>query len=104
MRRTVVVILAVAAGAAIAYGLFTRWLATPLATGNAPVQFEIPPGQPLAVTARELESRGWLDRPRWLVLYARATGADARIRAGEYEIAPGTTPRVLLALFESGRV
>jgi UPF0755 protein len=32
------------------------------------------------------------------------TGADARIKAGEYAIAPGTTPRGLLALFESGAV
>ena len=51
---------------------------------NRPQQFEIPPGQPLAATAGELEKRGWLDRPRWLVAYARLTGADARVRAGEY--------------------
>jgi len=105
MRRTLLFALViVAAGAAVTYGLFTRWLATPLATGNAPVQFEIPTGQALAVTARQLESHGWLARPRWLVAYARATGADSRIRAGEYEIQPGTTPRQLLALFESGKV
>jgi UPF0755 protein len=45
-----------------------------------------------------------LEHPRWLQLYARATGADARIKAGEYSVAPGTTPRSLLALFESGAV
>jgi UPF0755 protein len=32
------------------------------------------------------------------------TGADARVRAGEYAITPGTTPRRLLELFESGNV
>jgi UPF0755 protein len=37
-------------------------------------------------------------------LYARATGADARIRAGEYAVPAGTTPRSLLALLESGAV
>jgi peptidoglycan lytic transglycosylase G len=105
MRRGLLVALVIiAAGAAVTYGLFTRWLATPLATGDAPVQFEIPSGQPLAVTARQLESHGWLARPRWFVAYARMTGADARVRAGEYEISPGTSPRQLLALFESGKV
>jgi UPF0755 protein len=40
----------------------------------------------------------------WLIAYARVTGADARVRAGEYSIEPGTTPDRLLALFESGKV
>ena len=45
-----------------------------------------------------------LTHPRWLQAYARATGADARIKAGEYAIEPGTTPRTLLVLLESGKV
>jgi UPF0755 protein len=92
---------AVAAGAAaVAFG---RWLDRPLAI-EAPLAIDIPRGQPLAVTARALAERGALDHPRWLQAYARYTGADERVRAGEYSVPPGTTPRTLLELFESGDV
>ena len=87
-----------------AWTTFARWLDAPLTVGAAPLTLEIPRGQPLAATARYLAGRGVLEHPRWLLLYARATGADARIRAGEYEVAAGTTPRSLLALLESGKV
>jgi UPF0755 protein len=103
LRWTLVALLILIAGVFAANGVFQRWLSTPLALQHAEA-FEIPPGQPLAATARALETRGWLDRPGWLVAYARVMGADARVRAGEYEITPGTTPRQLLELFESGKV
>jgi UPF0755 protein len=105
MRRVLAALLVVVlAAAAVAYVSFNRWLDAPLAIGAESVLYEVPPGQPLVTTARELEARGWLSRPRWLAAYGRLTGADARVRAGEYAIAPGTTPRELLELFESGHV
>lgn len=93
-------ILAVAAG----YVAFDRWLDRPLAIGEAALTIDVPSGQPFAATARDLAARGVLDHPDWLRAYARLTGADARVKAGEYEIAPGTTPRELLRLLESGAV
>jgi UPF0755 protein len=87
-----------------AWLMLERWLSAPLAIGAEPVRIDIPRGQPLARTVRELEQRGVLDHARLLALYARLTGADARMRAGEYDIPAGTTPRSLLALFESGAV
>ena len=108
LRRAGIALLALAGLKALVvlagYGVLQRWLDTPLAVGAAPLEIEIPRGQPLAVTARQLAERGVLDHPRWLQLYARATGADARIRAGEYSVPAGTTPRSLLALLESGAV
>ncbi len=83
---------------------FEHWLSAPLDIGAQPTRIEIPRGQPLAQTARDLERRGILRHARWLAAYAAVTGADARIRAGEYDVPPGTTPRSLLALFESGSV
>jgi UPF0755 protein len=102
----VALVLSLAAGLAVAgsYRIFTRWLNTPLAIGEAPLVVEIPRGQPLAATASELAARGALEHPRWLAAYASYTGVDARMRAGEYSVAPGTTPRELLRLFESGAV
>ncbi len=98
--------LVLAGGLALIAGwlAFDRWLSSPLAVGDAPVRIEIPRGQPLARTARELEQRGVLKHARWLSAYAGFTGADAKVRAGEYDIPAGTTPRTLLDLFVSGAV
>jgi UPF0755 protein len=108
LRRAGIALLALAGlallGVLAAHGALQRWLDAPLAVGAAAIVVEIPRGQPLAVTARQLAERGVLEHPRWLQLYARSTGADARIKAGEYAIPPGATPRSLLALFESGAV
>jgi UPF0755 protein len=105
LRRAALALLVVAALAVlVAYGQLQRWLDAPLAVEGAAASIEIPRGQPLVTTARELAARGVLTHPRWLQAYARATGADARIKAGEYAIEPGTTPRTLLVLLESGKV
>ena len=93
-----------ALGAIVAYGRFQHWLDAPLTIGETPLEIDIPRGQPLSATARDLEARGVLEHPRWLQAYARLTGADARIKAGEYALPPGSTPRSVLALFESGAV
>jgi len=103
--KLVALLLAAGALAAVAgFVAFGNWLDRPLAVGEAPITVDVPSGQPFAATARELAARGVLDHPDWLRAYARLTGADARVKAGEYEIAPGTTPRELLRLFESGVV
>lgn len=40
---------------------------------------------------------------RYLIAWARFEGTDARIKAGDFDIAPGTTGLQLLALFVEGR-
>jgi len=105
LRHAALALLTAAAlAAAAAYGVFARWLDAPLAIGAAPLAIEVPRGQSLAAIARQLTARGVLEHPRWLEAYARYTGADARIKAGEYALEPGTTPRGLLRLLESGAV
>ena len=105
MKRALLVMLVlVSLATAAAVVGFRNWLARPLATGDTAVEIEIPRGQPLGATARALAERGWLDHPRLLVAYARLTGADERVRAGEYRIEPGTTPAALLRQFASGQV
>lgn len=86
------------------YIVVSRWLDQPLDTGGADVTVEVPRGQPFSATADDLASRGLLDHPDWLTAYARMTGADGRVRAGEYAVPPGTTPRSLLRLLQSGVV
>lgn len=103
-RVAAVVALAVVLSGVAGWIAFDRWRNAPLAIGAEAVRIEIPKGQALAVTARKLAEQGVLEHPRWLILYARATGADARVRAGEYELTPGATPITLLELLQSGRV
>jgi len=70
----------------------------------APLTFKVPAGSRLARVAETLAARGVLARPRALVLYARWKGTASAIKAGEYEIEPGATPRDLLDKLVSGQV
>lgn len=103
--RLLLVLAVAGALAAAAGGFYVRkWLDEPLAIGAAPVTVDVAPGQSLTAVANDLGKRGLLTNPRWLALYAKWTGADSRMRAGEYALQPGTTPRTLLTLFVSGAV
>ncbi len=57
-----------------------------------------------AASPRDLAERGLLDKPWLLAAYARATGEATRIRAGEYQLAAGTTPLTLLEKLVAGEV
>ncbi len=81
-----------------------RWLDTPVVIDDGSHRIEVPLGQPFSRTAQDLAARGFIDHPRLFAAYARLHGTDARVRAGEYEIPPATSPRQLLALLESGAV
>ena len=93
--------LAAAAGAEIWLNL--RSLDEPLRVA-APLTFKIPAGSRLSRVAADLAARGVLARPRALVLYARWKGNASAIKAGEYEIEPGATPRKLLDKLVTGQV
>ena len=68
------------------------------------VVYRVPPGASLARVAADLHRRGWLGAPRAWELYARWRGEAATLRAGEYELRPGMTPRSLLGTFVKGDV
>ena len=78
-------------------------LDAPLAL-QAPLRFKVAGGTSFARLAGELASRGIVTHPRAWVWYARWTGTAAAIKAGEYEIAPGATPRSLLSKMIRGEV
>jgi UPF0755 protein len=81
-----------------------RWLDAPLQIEPPGYTIQIPRGEALAVTARRLQAAGVLEHPRWLVAWARLTGADQRVRAGEYLLPPASTPRSMLEQFAAGAV
>ena len=109
MRKAIWIVLGVlvllGASAAALSALAWRDLNAPLSI--APQEGEwlrIPSGTPFHRVAAELGARGLLDKPWLLRWYAGATGDAKRVRAGEYQLSPGTTPVTLLAKLVAGDV
>ncbi len=103
LRRTLQLIGIVTVLIAAAAFIEIRSLDQPL-TLSGVTRFKVPPGTRFARVAMELHHRGIVAAPRAWALYARWVGADAGIKAGEYEIQPGITPRALLAKMVRGEV
>ncbi len=70
----------------------------------APVRFKIAPGMSFARVAAEMAVQGVIANPRAWVVYARLHHLAPAVKAGEYEIQPGTTPRELLTKMVNGQV
>ncbi len=80
------------------------WYASrPILLGVASVDFTIPPGSSMRAAAR-LAAGSMPVYPDALVLLARLTNRDTRIKAGSYEIESGTTPLELMEKLTRGDV
>lgn len=66
--------------------------------------YTLAPGTSLRGLARDLKRRGVLSNGLWLRLLGRHKRLAARIQAGEYHFAVGTTPQQLLQQLAQGRV
>lgn len=104
IRKLLLLVLLLVLGGILGFQqLEHRWqqrLALP--TGGLPVV--IAPGESLRTVAARLHGEGILPYPSLLILYARWTGIDQRIKHGEYLLTPGLTSPQLLELFQSGKV
>jgi UPF0755 protein len=106
LRRALLIAVCAAAAAAAAGLIVLRGvhsLDEPLKV-NAPLRFKVAPGSRFTRVAAELGAQGVVAQPRTWVLYARWKGLASSIKAGEYEIDPGTTARSLLEKLVSGQV
>jgi UPF0755 protein len=98
-----VLLLVLGAAAAAVVWVGVRSLDEPLRLA-APVRFKVNPGSSFARVAAELAAQDVIANPRAWILYARLTGLAPAIKAGEYEIPPGVTPRELLRKMVNGQV
>jgi UPF0755 protein len=96
------VLLTIAAAAATLWS-GARSLDMPLRLASA-VRFKVTPGTSFARLATDLASRGIVAQPKAWILYARWKNLAQAVKAGEYEIQPGTTPRELLMKMVNGQV
>ena len=108
-RRYVVLAVAVAVGVAIlAVGWLLadarRVLRSPMDVPAEGLVYELHRGTSLQQMAAELAEAGVLSQPRYLVWQARWDGRAGAIKAGEYEIRPGTTPLAFLDRLVEGKV
>lgn len=96
VRRLLLVLLFLIAMAAVAVGAGAWWLGQPLRTSSASIELEIEPGTSPRSVAQAVVDAGVDTDARLLYYWFRLSQQDRQIRAGNYEITAGTTPRSLL--------
>jgi UPF0755 protein len=99
LRGLLLLIVALALAAA---GGAVWWLNRPLPLAAPTVELSIEPGTTPPEVARDWVAAGVQTEPTLLYLWFRWSGQARRIKAGSYEIGPGTTPQQLLAKMVQG--
>ena len=97
-----IVLGAIAVGALAWWG--NQWLQQPIAGLQERTTFEVPRGAHMRSIAATLHERGLLDQPDVWIVWSRLMRRDVALKAGEYELQPGLTPKGLLMLLSSGQV
>ena len=93
MKKIFVSLLLLAALAA--WGMYS-WSEQPIFASGEAIPFVIKPGSSVASTAQQIEAAGIpMQSTLWLVL-VRLSGKGNKIKAGSYELKPGTTPLRLI--------
>lgn len=96
VRRLLLVLLFLIALATTAAGVAAWWLGQPLRMASQSLELEIEPGTSPRGVAQAVVKAGVQTDERLLYYWFRLSQQDRQIRAGNYEITAGTTPRTLL--------
>ncbi|WP_397412371.1 endolytic transglycosylase MltG [Polaromonas sp.] len=92
--------------ALVVFGAVGWWLHEPLTLkpqpGSLVLDLEIEPGTPAQRVAGVVAASGVDVQPVLLYAWFRLSGQARQIKAGSYEITPGTTPRKLLSMLVRG--
>ncbi|PHV05840.1 aminodeoxychorismate lyase [Janthinobacterium sp. BJB412] len=84
-------IVAVAAG-----GYFAYWATDPITTEEPAIEFSIAPGSGAHAAGQQIAEAGVPIEPLLFNLLARVTAKSGKLKAGAYELKPGTTPLRLI--------
>jgi UPF0755 protein len=87
-----------------AAGYAAWYVATPVAVGTLPAQFDIPPGARFRGAAQRIDEAGITVGRLQFELLARALGRAQDVKAGSYELAAAPTPLELLDKLTRGDV
>lgn len=78
------------------------WIHQPLNTGQVTLDLSIEPGTSAKSIAQAVADAGADTSPTLLYAWFRLSGRSRQMRAGSYEIAPGTSPQRLLSMLVRG--
>lgn len=99
--KKIIVLLVLLALSASAFVIY--WAREPLtAAASLPVEFTIKPGSSVRSAARAMRDAGVPATPELMELLARALGKAGSIKAGSYQLRPGSTPLGLLDMLVRG--
>ncbi len=101
-RFLALLILAATVGGGWLWNDYRIFLQTPMT--DTGLNYRLEPGANLTHVAHDLAQQGILDKPRYLLMYARLQGNADRIGAGEYQIRAGTTPVEFYQQLVEGKV
>jgi len=99
LLSTLAAVLCLAAAAA---GAAWWWVHAPLELERPHVELSVEPGASPREVAQRWVDAGVRTSPTWLYEWFRWSGQARRIRAGSYEVGPGTSPAALLARMVQG--
>jgi UPF0755 protein len=88
----------------LVYANYRMFLDTPLKVPDAGLVLEISPGMGVSRIAQHLQQQGVLASPRYFEAYARLNNFASQLKAGEYAMTSGATPRLLVEQIVEGRV
>jgi len=83
---------------------FQHFADSPLKLPKEGVHYMLEPGSSVATLAADLEALGVLENQRYIRMLARWEGQASQLKAGEYLLTVGMSPRNLLNLIVAGRV
>lgn len=81
---------------------YHRFLASPLSKTQT-IHIVFAPGSSLHHLVADLQQLGYLPHPRFFLLLAYVKGATSKLKTGEYQFDPGTTPGQLLDQMLAGK-
>lgn len=102
--KKLLLFVALLACALAGYAVF--WSTQPLieaAEGRLPVEFSIKPGSGVRAIGEQIAAAGIPLNPLLFEALARASGKGERLKAGDYELNPGVTPRKLVDQLARGK-
>jgi UPF0755 protein len=94
---TLLILLAVIVCAGLVY-----WARQPILASGQPIEFTIAPGSGLRSAMQQLAAAGAPVNPTLMTVLAKATGNSTKLKAGTYDLKPGTTPLKLLGQLVRG--
>lgn len=95
---TLIILLAIAAAAA-----FVFWAQQPVIPAGQPkIEFTIAPGSSLKSSMQQIADVGAPVNPFLMMVLAQLTGNSTKMKAGTYELKPGTTPNRLVTQLVRG--